>query len=414
MNHVSTYKAKFSTLSGILIVASFAALPVSTTLTDILLLLSIISMIASGNISEKINAIIHNHIALLFLAFFALFLLGTLYSTAPSHDITKMLLKNTKLLYGALLIPLFFEEKWRQYALNILIIVMSIIMLLSYLKIAGWLTISVRYEDSAVFKDHIQMNFLMAFLVYLLLGKCFERSSVSVTLFWAALLLLAAVNTLYFSEGRTGYVVFAVLILLFGWQRFSFKGFFIALLSIGLLVSGVWLSASHSQNRVVQVVTETKQYQQGNAQTSTGLRLSFYKNAVRLIAQHPIIGSGTGSVTTQYQKIETNSALQTSNVHNEYLNIAIQLGIIGLSFMLYFFIMIFIKSYTLGQRYRELAQATVVAIAVGCLANSWLMDTLEGHFFAMMLALCFSPLHRHPQQETHSRAHLSNTAKNVT
>lgn len=375
----------FWRISGACAVASFALLPISTTLTDVFLVLSILFMLCAGNIKQRIQQILTNKIARLFLVFFGLYVLGAFYSVAPTHDILKTLTKNSKLLYGALLIPIFVNEKCRKHSLNMLLITLTGIMILSYLKAFGVLHLTPRYEDAAVFKSHIQTNFLMAFYCYLLAMKIIDDQPRK--LLWSVLFFLAAFKTLLFSEGRSGYVVFAVLMLLFGWQRFSLKGLLVALFSVSLLCGSAFLFSKNFQTRFNKAITDTHLYQQGNAKTSIGLRISFYNNAIKLISQRPFFGSGTGSLITRYQEVQQNKNLQTHNVHNEYLNVTIQLGLVGFTFLLFFFSSIYFKSFMLPPTYRDIAQATLIAIAVGCLFNSWLMDTMQGHFFAMMMAL---------------------------
>lgn len=383
-NNIAQYS---NLLSGAFAVASFGVLPISTTLTDVFLALALLLLIIGGDIKSKTRMITNNPIALLFLVFFGLFLLGATYSSAPWHDIQKSLLKNAKLLYGALLIPIFIHDRWRRHAINTMIIVATSIMLLSYLKVFGIYSITDRYQDAAVFKSHIQTNFLMAFYCYLLSMKCCNDPTRKVL--WGMLLIAAICKTLLFSQGRSGYIIFALLMVLFGWQRFSWRGVLASFIAVAMLCGGALLVSKDFQQRFDKIMTDTHQYQQGNAQTSVGLRISFYKNAVKLAAVHPIIGSGTGSLISRYASIEHDQSLRTHNVHNEYLNITIQLGLVGLGFLLIFFSTIYVKSVTLPREYRDLAQAVLLAIAAGCLINSWLMDTMQGHFFAMMMALCF-------------------------
>lgn len=363
-------------------------LPISTSLTDIFLLLAVSSMLLSKRISDIAREILKNRIAILFMVFFGLFLFGATYSQAPSHDILKSLLKDSKLLYGVFLIPIFREQKWRTHAVTVFIITMTLVMTLSYANVLG--LIHSQYHNASVFKSHIQTNFLMAFYAYLLLGRAFD--SKAHRNIYLLIFLFALVNTLFLSEGRSGYVVFAALMLLFGWQRYSLKGLMTMLVFILSVGTAAYFSSSKFYGRINTVINQHQQYQHGDKNTSVGKRLVFYKHAIELIKEKPILGSGTGSVISRMQAIEKNPLLRTHNVHNEYLNIGIQLGLIGLGFLMYFFTMIAIKSFELPKNEQFLAQATLIAIASGCLLNSWLMDSVQGHFFAMMMGICFSAL----------------------
>ena len=83
----------------------------------------------------------------------------------------------------------------------------------------------------------------------------------------------------------------------------------------------------------------------------------------------------------------------TANPHDEYLNIAIQLGIVGLAAMLYLFHCEWRLAATLPRPdERCLARALVITFAIGCAFNSMLMDHTEGLFFAWASGLLFAQL----------------------
>jgi O-antigen ligase len=81
----------------------------------------------------------------------------------------------------------------------------------------------------------------------------------------------------------------------------------------------------------------------------------------------------------------------TENPHNEYLLIAIQIGLIGLASLLYLFYRQWQVAGRLAQPlYRDLARGMVLMFVVGCLFNSLLVDHTEGLLFAWMSALLFA------------------------
>ena len=83
----------------------------------------------------------------------------------------------------------------------------------------------------------------------------------------------------------------------------------------------------------------------------------------------------------------------TVNPHNEYLNIAVQLGAAGLLMLLYLFYCQWRLASLLPTPYeRHLARSLVITFAVGCLFNSLLMDHAEGLFFAWVTGLSFAGL----------------------
>ena len=73
--------------------------------------------------------------------------------------------------------------------------------------------------------------------------------------------------------------------------------------------------------------------------------------------------------------------------------ITVKLGVIGLFLLLYLF-------YTQGtssdrireKEYKYIAQGLVILIIIGCIGNSMILDSREGHFWAFFSALLFSNL----------------------
>jgi O-antigen ligase len=132
------------------------------------------------------------------------------------------------------------------------------------------------------------------------------------------------------------------------------------------------------------------QYKHGKFDTSTGLRLEFYRNSLRLLKEHPWIGTGTGSFAQDYLAVTQDKQFATRNPHNEYLNIAIQFGLLGLVILLGMFVVHWWTSFRLQGLRQYFAQAVLLSIVVGSLFNSWLMDVTQGCFYVFLTALLFA------------------------
>jgi O-antigen ligase len=90
--------------------------------------------------------------------------------------------------------------------------------------------------------------------------------------------------------------------------------------------------------------------------------------------------------------------MPTTNPHNEYLNITIQLGVIGLASLLYLFYCEWRVAASLTTTHeRQLARGLVITFVIGCLFNSLLMDHTEGLLFAWASGLLFAGL-KSPQK----------------
>ena len=61
-----------------------------------------------------------------------------------------------------------------------------------------------------------------------------------------------------------------------------------------------------------------------------GQRYTFWEYSIKLIAEKPLLGHGTGSFAKEYERSAHNEHLITKNPHNEFLMISVQLGLLGL------------------------------------------------------------------------------------
>jgi O-antigen ligase len=109
----------------------------------------------------------------------------------------------------------------------------------------------------------------------------------------------------------------------------------------------------------------------------------------------PILGTGTGSYNSAFRikrpAIYSITGGSKRNPHNEYLLVAVQLGLLGLLLLLYLFYTQLISSKKINDNETKyLSQGLVLLIVIGCLGNSLIMDSGEGHFWAFFSAVLFS------------------------
>jgi O-antigen ligase len=382
--------SKLTLASKVCGVMTAAALVLSTAATVTLAPLTTFLCLVAGNLREKCGLIIRNPVAQMYLLFYAMFLLGVIYSTAPTSDILLVLRKYSKFLFTLMLFPLFVEEKWRKYAINSFLAAILIMLFASYLRVFGWLHWWVANGVVEVFKDSIQFNFLMAFAAYLCLLKI--TTGRSYCFFWGIFLALIVYTVLFRSEGRSGYFVFSGLMVLFFVQRFRWRGFIIAATSMILLIGLALAFSPTFKGRIDNVFSDIKAYRNNNELTSVGLRLAFVKNSLGLIKKHPVLGTGTGSYAKEYSQIKPTPLDIRPNPHNEYIYITVQFGVIGLMVLLLFFAVPLWYSRFLPENEKYIARGIIVSIMLGSLANSWLLDVTQGYCYAYFIALAFAAL----------------------
>jgi O-antigen ligase len=157
------------------------------------------------------------------------------------------------------------------------------------------------------------------------------RKGLSLALTGLALAFLA--NIAFVATGRSTVLIFGALVIVFGLQRFGWRGALGVVVGSAILAAVAWGTSPYLRGRVLAVADEISRYVTDNAETSSGLRLEFWKKSMEFIAAAPVIGHGTGSVHGLFRGAATGergtTAAVTGNPHNMTLEIAIQLGLLG-------------------------------------------------------------------------------------
>lgn len=385
----------FEQASKVCAVMIAPAIVLSTAATVILFPVTILSSLLGGKWKEKFCLIVKNPIVPIFLIFYSMFLVGIFYSTTTLGDAVLVVKKYSKFLLTPFLFPLFLEKRWRDRAIDAFLWGVFIMLVASFLREYGYLTYGATGVIE-VFKQSIEFNFLMAFAAYLCLLKIISTDRYRLML--GVFLAFIVYTVLFRSIGRSGYFVFVGLMGLFFIQKFKWKGLLIGVVSSALLFSSAFYFSPTFKSRIGLVFSDVKTYQ-NNDNTSVGLRMTFIKNSLLLVKRNPFFGTGTGSFGKEYSKIDP-SLVFTKNPHNEYAHIAVQFGIVGLLVLFLFFWVPIWYSRFLSDEQKYIARGAILAIMLGCLANSWLMDVAEGYFYVYFIALAFASLRHNPKKSS--------------
>lgn len=383
----------FDKTSCYLVLCSAFILPFSTAMMNVFFLLTVCFMLLGGRWREKWNFVRYNPIAFWASFIFILYGLGMFYSHAPWHERFLVLTKYHKLLFIPLLMPIFADEKMRDRTLKAFMIAMVIVLIASYLHLFGILKLT-GFGPGSVFKNHSTSNLLMAFAAFLWLHAAFSETlfhskySRSVNALCLLVALLMIINVLFFSEGRIGYILIAALLLLFGWQKASWRGIVIAFcVSLALLVSAYFLSSSFQSRTASLLTTQVSSVQDVSAQD----RLNEAKVSLAIFKQHPFFGVGTGSFAQSYHDMSPTHQ-NSDNSQAQYLQTSVELGILGIVCLLIYLFQQLRWSFYLLPQDRHFAVGLLVVQVVSFVTLASLMDTTESHLFALFVAIFFSGL----------------------
>lgn len=371
-------------------------LPISTALGNIATGLFLLAWLAGGNWRSRWQRLRANPATLAIGTLLALAAVGTLWSMGSAKETLRYFEKYAALILALCLFSVPLERTLRQTALRGFSCAVIVTAIVSFgfkygIVPAAWFPERLP-SNPAVFKLHITHGFFMAIGAYFLLIEAMSETDRRWRFGFALAAMLAAANALVI-EGRTGYLVLAVLLAYLFVQRFRWRG---ALVSVVLLAAVVLVAQqfpeSAAMRRMATGMEELKAWQRGEKveeSSSMGLRMQFAATSLKLIEAHPLLGVGTGGFETAYRVATSEGNVVTNNPHNQFLLTTVQFGIVGLIVLLALFVVLWRVSGRFEFRDRLLAHGVLLAYLVGNLFNSFLYDHSEARFFAWAIGLLF-------------------------
>jgi hypothetical protein len=402
-------------------------LPISVSVSEIVSVLGFLVLLAEWRPAENWRQLRTDPVAWAALGLFALLGLGTLYSTAPLLEAVRSWMRYRELLYLPLFMLICRDDKARQAGLQgffgAIVLILLVGMTTIYRPLAHLVGHVVgRTPYDSAFGSYITEGMLVALAVYFLAIEAIRRPTHRKLA--VALLTWGLLYTLFMNTGRTGYVVLLLaaisLVVQMAPRRLWLPGAILILVSAaGLVVFsprmhermlglGHALEQGGGQETVVHKMWPDTTPTGANlteadpamargpdavaiAAASANTRLEFLRIGSEAMLLHPLIGTGTGSFQRTYATLAAaHHTLPTTNPHNEYILITVQLGAIGLAALLAFFAILWHRTRRLPLWDARRGQVLVLTFAVACLVNSLLMDHKDGHTFAFLVSVFFS------------------------
>ncbi len=204
----------------------------------------------------------------------------------------------------------------------------------------------------------------------------------------AAAIVAMGADIIFVLTGRSGYisVIVMTVVAVASLAKGSLRTKGLAGLAVLVCVGGVLLSSEQARTRVGQAFREIANVDQGEG-TSLGQRVVMWRNTVRMIRDHPIIGVGTGGFQDGYrpyvQGVPGWQGNETGDPHNQFLKIQGEQGLIGLAALLFFIIRALMCPAPTP--YRQLAAAALIGWCATSLANSHFSTFVEGRLLFFWL-----------------------------
>jgi O-antigen ligase len=373
-------------------------MPLTVTGANIIIVIICFLWLFSGGYKAKYNQIMSSKLMIASIVFFCLHVIGMLWT----EDLQWGLHILHKMWYFLLLLPILFnivQRKYINYYLNSFLLAIALTEIVSYLV---WFEIIPPFNKASVgdptpFMDHISYNPILTLAIYLVYYNMFIKTNLNaIKFFFYSFFALTMTINMFITGGRAGQVMyFAMLIILF-FQFFNnekIKPIFAVLVIIPLIFFAAYQSSHIFHQRVNDAIINTIDYDPYE-KNSVGERITFSINSWEVIKENPIIGIGTGDFPSEYKKInQINTPLMssTTNPHNMYILITMQLGLIGLASMLSIFYYQIQQSFYSSNRFiKDLG----IALPLMFLVIMWSDSYLLGHYTTLMFVFFSSFLYK--------------------
>ncbi|MCW3084112.1 MAG: hypothetical protein JWP12_1478 [Bacteroidetes bacterium] len=320
-------------------------------LVAIFIALLLLNWLLEGDFKNKLHTIFKNKFALLFLAFYVLHLVGLLYTQNMEAGLFDIQVKLSLLIFPLILGSRPVDKTDRDTIFLALIAggIFSALMMLTRAIFTYFTTgeENFYYEAFSSFLIHpsyisMYLNVVISWMLINLMnggfaGKKFSNKiAVAIILFFSfiivllsskmgliTLLLIYISFLVYFIIKRKKYLL-------------GFSGIVLIFLAI-FLVLQLSPEIKGRVTRAISAVTNDNPDQK-NAE-STAVRMLVWKAANQVISEHPLLGAGTGDAKDELMKEYENRGMTGAiehklNSHNEFYQVFVALGLIGLILLL--------------------------------------------------------------------------------
>lgn len=330
-------QARLRTYADGLAAAVVVSLPWSTSATNVLIVLWLVALIPTLR-WEDLREVMRKPAAWIPVALVLLGAAGMLWADIAWAERTRAMSPYFKLLALPLLFVQFRRSPNGHWVLGGFLVSCTVLLLIST---AGYLT-----PNSALWswfkmrgvpvKDYLMQAALFvvsAFILFYFAHDACRTRRWGIAAACGALAIAFIANIAFVASSRTALLTVPVLLVLFALKCFRWKGICIVATAGIVAASALWLSSDYMRQRLGNLSSEITAYETRNIRTSAGERLEFWKKSVGFVAEAPVLGHGTGSTRSLFARVASGgdgvSSLISTNPHNQFLAVAVQLGLFG-------------------------------------------------------------------------------------
>jgi O-antigen ligase len=372
-------------------VAVAIALPWSTSATAILLVIWLITLIPTLNLAaiwREVKTLAGGLPVLVWL----LGVFGMLWADVSWTDRVGGLGSFHRLLMIPVLLAHFRRSKNGRWVLYGFLASAAVLLLASWALVLGLMSWQANHHldhFGVVVHDVIAQSTIFLICVFALVWRIRElvlnenwRQAIGI----AGLAALFLANLVFVAISRADVVVIPVLVVVLGWRWFGFKGVILACITASILATAAWQGSPYLRGRLQQAFEDVQIYRTAHVHNDVGDHIEFIKKSIGFVREAPVIGHGTGSIPDLFRRSTIGqagaAAVVSVNPHNQFLAVAIQLGLVGATVLL----AMWLAHYLLFRAVDLTAWiGTVVVVenAVSSLTSSHLFDFVHGWLYVL-------------------------------
>ena len=312
----------------ILLVILSLSIPLSIAVSNITLILLMITVVFEGDLKNKIRKICSSKwmvsiIILILLYYFYWFVFGT-------YSDTLWILKRVSILW---FLPVFYSTKFSykvtQKAVFVFLISMFISSVIAISENYGFINLNGDNWTWSAFLKYTDHNVFLALSILILIYAYFNIALSSLIKNIFIFFLLVYLFSIFSEAGKTGQIALVLLIVVYIFQelRKNTKKLLLSLVLLFMSVYVIYNSSENLQKRFEKEINIVLNKESSN-------RLLLLQHSVEIIKQKPFVGHGAGSFSDKFGAIneETNKIVRYNHKtpHNNYLYIWMELGMLGL------------------------------------------------------------------------------------
>jgi O-antigen ligase len=245
----------------------------------------------------------------------------------------------------------------------------------------------------------IDYSVFMAFTSILLLNRIFSSAYSKKEKLFFALFFMTVTGNLFLAQGRTGQValIVALLVLVYLHFKLSWRSLIMSLLLIGGIFS-IGYNISHTfQVKSQEAIVDIQDISHMNLNGSWGIRVAFWMTTYDIVKDHPLFGVGLGDYVDETKRTvegpkysflseSTRNFMANMHPHNQYLMVALQMGLVGVSLFLYMFFQI-LKFQINDKEIKNLSILFMVIFSISCFADPLLRKQFTIGIFILFIGL---------------------------